>query len=324
MLMIIGHHIYRHGKFDFPISIITVNKLWTQFLVIGGNLGNNIFVFISGYFLVKSCGVKWHKLFNLWLKTFFWAVLIYGLFIFFGMEHPTIKTAVRVMMPITHPANWFISTYFVMYLIHPYVNILLRSFTRGEYRKFLASVFIYWSIIPMFTKSNFQGSSLVNFICLYSLAGYIKLWADDFGNRKYVIFGAIFALVNFFLVILVDLAAMKNEYFAIYTEYFLGMLMPFTVLSSLCIFIGFKHFNISSRAVNIAASATLGVYLLHENEFIRENFLWQDIFRIASLKDSSYLIPYSLIAVLIVYIFCTVIELTRSRVFKALSRGRLS
>lgn len=324
MLMIIGHHIYRHGKFDFPVNVITANKLWTQFLLLGGNIGNNIFVLISGYFLVKSSGVKWHKLFNLWIRAFFWAVSIYWLFVYFGMESPAVKTALRVMLPITKPANWFIAVYFVMYLVHPYVNILLRSFTRDEYRKFLASVFIYWSIIPMLTKSNFQANNLIDFICIYSLAGYVRLWADNFGSRKYIFYGALFTLVNFLLVILVDLATMKNVSFEIYTEYFLKMMRPFTILSSFCIFIGFKHIKINSRVINLAASATFGVYLLHENEFIRENFLWQDIFHIAQLRDSPYLIPYSIAAIVIVHIVCTIIELLRSKIFSTLSRGRLS
>lgn len=324
MLMIIGHHIYRHGKFDFPVDVITVNKLWLQFLLIGGNLGNNIFVLISGYFLVKSSGVKYRKLFNLWVRAFFYAVLIYWLFVFSGLEIFSPLTALRVMLPITKPRNWFVSTYFVMYLVHPYVNILLHSFTRDEYRKFLASVFIYWSVIPIMTNSNFQGSLLTDFICIYSLAGYIRLWADDFGSRKYIIFGALFALVNFLLVVLVDLAALQNAFFARYTEYFLGMMRPFTVLSALCMLIGFKSLKIKSKAVNVIATATLGVYLLHENEFIRENFLWQDIFHIAQLRDNPYLIPYSLVALVVVYIACTVIELARSKAFRILSGGRLS
>ena len=324
MLMIIGHHIYRHGEFDFPVNIITINKLWTQFLLIGGNLGNNIFVLISGYFLVKSYGVKWLKLFNLWIRAFFWAVSIYLLFVFFGIEIPSIRTLLRVMCPITKPINWFIATYFVMYLVHPYVNIFLRSLTRGEYKKFIASVFIYWSIIPMITKSNFQANALINFICIYSLAGYVRLWADDFGSRKYIFFGALFALANFFLVILVDIVAMKYNHFTVYTEYFLGMMRPFTVLSSLCMFIGFKHFKISSRAINLIASATLGVYLTHENEFVRKSFLWQDIFHMAQLKDSPYLIPYTLVAIVIVYIVCTLIELLRSKIFSTFSRAKLS
>ena len=324
MIMIVGHHIYRHGKFDFPVNVITVNKLWTQFLLIGGGLGNCIFVFISGYFLVKSSGVKYRKLFNLWVRAFFYAVLIYWLFVLYGLEAFSPITALRVMLPVTRPRNWFIATYFVMYLVHPYVNILLRSFTRDEYRKFLVSVFIFWCAVPVLTNSNFQGNALTEFICIYSLAGYVRLWADDFGSRKYIIFGAMFALANFLLVVLVDLAALHNAFFERYTEYFLGMMRPFTVLASMCLFLGFKHLNISSRAVNIVASATLGVYLLHENEFIRENFLWQDIFHMAQLRNSPYLIPYSLFALVIVYIACTVIELLRSKIFRTLTHGYLS
>ena len=331
MMMIIGHHIYRHGNFDFPADVLSVNKLWVQFLLSTANIGNNIFVIISGYFLIKSSGVKWLKAFGLWVRAFFYAVSIYFLFVWAGMAEFDMKTALRVMCPVTRPANWFIATYFVMYLIHPYVNAMLHSFSREDYRKYLVSVFIFWSIIPMLTNSDFQGNPLISFICLYSLGGYIRLWADSFGDRKYIMYGALSALGNFFLMAVLEFAAMRIEplrNFAaghpLFVEYLFDMMRPLPVLSALFLFIGFKRVRINSRAINIAASATLGVYLIHENEFVRENFLWQDIFRMSSFTDSPYLIPYSLAAIIIVYISCTLIDLLRSKIFRALSRGRLS
>ena len=98
----------------------------------------------------------------------------------------------------------------------------------------------------------------------------------------------------------------------------------FIVLSSICLFIAFKNLKVKYiRAVNIIASATFGVYLIHDNNFVRP-FLWHTVFKNASFQESPYLIPYSIAVILTVYISCTVIELIRAKLFKLLSGGRLS
>ena len=63
--------------------------------------------------------------------------------------------------------------------------------------------------------------------------------------------------------------------------------------------------------------------MIHDHDYVRK-FLWLNAFRNTSYQDSSYLIPYSIAVILLVYVTCTVIKLARQRDFKTLSRGRLS
>ncbi len=322
--MIIAHHFAVHGGFSFPINSITINRLWYQFIIMGGSLGNSIFVLISGYFLIKSPVINFRRMFNLWLRIFIYSVIIFCAFIFSGLEAFSLKTALKVIMPITKSQWWFASTYFVMYLVHPYINILLNGFTQDDYKKFLIAIFIYWSIIPTLTKSDFQSNALVNFICLYSLAGYFRLWASDFGNKKFILYGITCILVNYVSAILLDVIGLKIQLAARGSIYFFGMMRPFTILGTLCLLLGFRSLEIPhSKIINLLASATFGVYLIHDNNFVRP-FLWHKVFMNASFQNSPYLIPYSIGVVLLVYVMCTLIELARSRIFKALSRGYLS
>ena len=324
MLMIAAHHFAVHGRFRFPLETITLNRLYQQFMLMGGSLGNDIFVIISGYFLVKSSALNFRRLFNLWLRLFFYSVTIYCMFLFSGLITFDLKTAVKVLMPLTRTQWWFASTYFVMYLIHPYINKLLNSFSREDYKKFLTAILIYWCIIPTLTKSSFQSSQLINFICLYSLAGYVRLWADDFGDKKFIWLGFSFIILNFLSVIVFDIIGLKFTFLGQKALYLCEMMRPFTILAVLCLLIGFKHIDIKhNRIINIIASATFGVYLIHDNNFVRP-FLWVNLFRNASFQDSPYLIPYSIAVIFIVYISCTTIELIRSKIFRILSEGKLS
>ena len=321
MLMIVIHHFSSRGGFHFPSEIISLNRLYQQFIFMGGSLGNDIFVIISGYFLVKSSALNFHRLINLWLRLFFYSVVIYLVFLFSGMITFDTKTAIEVLMPVISKQWWFARTYFVLYLIHPYLNILIHSFSRDNYKKFLAVIFPAVIFIDVFLKDL----SIINFICLYSLAGYIRLWADDFGNKKFIWFGILFILLNFLSVIILDILGLTFPFLGQQATYLCeGMMKPFTILAALYIFIGFKHLNIKhNRIINLIASATLGVYLIHAYKLV-DSFLWFDLFRNASFQDSPYLIPYSIAVTLIVYISCTIIELIRSKVFRMLSGSKLS
>ena len=309
MLMIVAHHFACHGGFSFSVDSVSLNRFWHVFIFMGGALGNDIFVMLSGYFLINSKGLNFRRLFNLWTRMFFYSVIIYCMFLLSGLEVFSLKTAVKVLLPVTKNQWWFASTYFVMYLIHPYVNRLLHSFTHEEYKKFLLSVMLYWCIIPALTNSDFGANQTINFMCLYSLAGYVRFYPDDF-KRKYIFYGLMFT--GIFAVIV------KKP------MYLIGMMKPFTLLASLWLLISFSNLNIPhSKVINMIASATFGVYLIHDNNFVRP-FIWKQLFRVASFQESQYLIPYSLAVVLIVYISCTVLESIRSKIFRTLTRGYLS
>ena len=48
MVIIVMHHFAIHGGFAFSSETISINRLWVQFITMGGRLGVNIFVLISG------------------------------------------------------------------------------------------------------------------------------------------------------------------------------------------------------------------------------------------------------------------------------------
>ena len=65
-----------------------------------------------------------------------------------------------------------------------------------------------------------------------------------------------------------------------------------------------------SKLINTLGGATFGVYLIHDNYFVRQ-FLWKELFCNNSFASSDNLIIYSIGTVCIVYIVCTAIELLR-------------
>jgi surface polysaccharide O-acyltransferase-like enzyme len=179
MIMIVAHHFSVHGGFDFALDSVTVPRLWIQFIQMGGKIGVDIFVLISGYFLVTSSKIKIFKILKLWLQLFFYSVLLYLVFILTGQEDFSIRTFINTCLPVLNSNWWFASTYFVLYLISPFINIFLKAMDKKQYQRFLCLLLVIWCFIPTFTRCDFQSNYLLWFIFLYSIAAYIRLWTDQ-------------------------------------------------------------------------------------------------------------------------------------------------
>ena len=67
-----------------------------------------------------------------------------------------------------------------------------------------------------------------------------------------------------------------------------------------------------SDFVNEIAGCTFGVYLIHENNYVRP-WLWQTVFRNAEWAESVWLPAHMIVAVLITFVVCTAIEFVRRK-----------
>lgn len=91
--------------------------------------------------------------------------------------------------------------------------------------------------------------------------------------------------------------------------------LPILIIS-LLLLKGFLQINIKpNRVINIISSATFGVYLIHDNGYVRP-FIWKTVFKNAAYSESKYLIPYSIFVIAIVFVICTIIELLRIYIFE--------
>lgn len=321
MIMIVSCHFATHGGYLFDASTLSIPRFWWNFIEMGGNFGVDVFVLISGYFLVKSNG----RVFNLkrvlkfWGQVIFYSISIYIVFGLLGIsEWGGITSLIKACFPFTFRSWWFASTYFVLYIIHPFLNMLLQKLDKFTYQKLLIMVLILWCVIPTFTLSSFESNDLLWFITLYCVSGYIRLFGlnEKYERKHYLIFWLIVSLLRYLSCVVLILIGTRLPFAASHTLFFYGQKSILTFLSALALFMYFEKTNIGySKVINSIASATFGVYLIHDSKIIR-SFLWLDIFRNAQYQESIMIIPYSIIVVSLVYVVCTIIELIRQKVFE--------
>lgn len=313
MLLIIAHHIGVHSGFDLEAEIPTFNRLWIQFIQMGGKIGVNVFVLISGYFLVTAQSLKLHKVIKLWLQLITYALLLFGLFVALGRTQFSTEALLNCFRPITKGTWWFASTYFVLFLLSPYINMGLNVMSKGTYRGFLLLLFMCWCIIPTFTTSSFQSNSLLWFVFLYTLAGYIRLHVDLKAIKpgRCFITTALLVALTWILATHLDRVGVEDVFNARSGEYFYHMQNLPILLISTMLFLSFLAWDIGHIPfVNLVSSATFAVYLLHDYGPMRK-LLWKVLFENTRYAHRKLLIPYTGFQILEVFGACVMIELLR-------------
>ena len=315
MVMIVFHHFAVHGGFTWTSSSNLLTQLWYLFIIMGGKVGVNVFVFITGYYLIKSKDDFFRpiKILKFWGQVFFYSAVIFAIFLLCGSTSFGISELIKNLLPITYGKWWFASTYFVLYLFHPFINKLLCNLEKGLYQKLLILLVVCWSILPTFTKSSFESNSLLWFVTLYAISGYIRLYGlnPKFGTKFYLALFIISSGLTYLSSVVLTLLADKWSIFEGSATYFYGQEKITTLTVSLSLFLLFATLNMGyHKWINVIASATFGVYLIHDNTLVRK-FLWLELFQNANYQESPLLIPYSIGVSLLVYAVCTLIDWLR-------------
>ena len=315
MLMITFHHFSVHGGFLFSETDISLTKFWVNFISMGGKIGVDLFVLISGYFLIleKENFFNIKKILKLWGQIAFYSITITLIFSVFRNEPIGVKSFIKTLFPISFSGWWFASTYFVLYLIHPFLNRLLLGFDKATFQKYLVLLITCWCIIPTFTTLSYQGNALIWFVCLYSVSAYIRLFDlnPKLKRKHFLVLWIVFSALTYLSSVVFCFLGTKWSVFSSHATYFFGQDKLSVLLISLCLFMVFEKTELPyNKWINLIASATFGVYLIHDSNLVRP-FLWIELFKNASYQNTPLLIPYSIFVVVLVYAVCTIIDLGR-------------
>ena len=317
MIMIMFHHFAYHGNFEWNFNEVTLPHLWYDFILMGGKVGVDIFVLISGYFLIENTEKLFQpkKLLKFWGQVVFYSIMTYLLSVMLRLNAFEIKQLIKVCLPITYPGWWFASTYFMLYLIHPFLNKLLHGLSKTEYQYLILMMVLCWAIIPTATTQLFESNSLLWFVTLYGIAGYVNLYG---GNQKlqskhyFSLYFMVLIITYTVSTTFLFLGTKKEEWSTHAIDFFEIERLPI-LLMAITLFMGFVTLKMNyHKWINMIASATFGVYLIHDSSYIRY-YLWTNIFKINQYQDSTFLILYSILVVFILYVSCTMIDLIRKK-----------
>lgn len=276
----------------------------------------NCYVMLSGYYLVTST-FRLQKLAALWMETVFYAFILKLLLMLTGQTAFSTVSLVSCFFPILTGRYWFITIYVGLYLVSPFLNLLVRAMNRKQHTLLNLCLFVLFSLCisihPRIAGMNSGGGwGLAWFVVLYLAAAWFRLYYT--ANHRPVVYFTFFLLIPFLMaaVQLCARAAGIELVQTIVSNWFRYDAAP-VYLMTLCLFAGFLNIQITgrrlTRCICSVALLTLGVYLIHAHANVSP-WLWQ----ITALPEKMNAAWFPLIqfgVVVIVFFMCIVIDFLR-------------
>lgn len=319
MVMVVALHVTGHGMGEVAFE----NKMYFPALLINslGYCAVDTFLFISAYYLSEQ-EFRWKRILKIWFQTAFYALVIVLLCMVSGVVAVVPMDIIKAILPVAFREYGFVTAYIGMCLMAPVLNMLLQKLTQNEHRILLAVLFMLLSIYPMFTmwqiiffqEGNCFGIALV----IYCLASYMKKYGKDRSAKTYFkwYFGACAFqfLVGIVLGIGTHVVLGRNLGEGILMHYN----SPTVLLATWGISMGFIGMKkqiknpVMQKGILLIASATFGVFLIHEHPVIRD-FLWENWRGIVG--DSINVITVT-VSIIVIFMACTILDLLRQLLFK--------
>lgn len=337
MVMIIAHHFCVHTAMTFDPNVISFNRIWYDFLYTGGKIGVNIFILITGYFSFRNVTLKLGKLFQFYLQVFTYSLVIFLVFAIAklpvgdsGNYVFTWRSLIDNLLPVTVSGWWFVSGYFVILLISPFLNYFINAISRTGLKIVLIVIGILFVVVPTFYidtnffTANWDRNPILWFIFLYLLGSYYGKYGFRHNLKASHLFLIFFGIciLTYGTVIIFDYVGMSNPWYIEnnMNKYFFEMQTIPMLIASVCLFEGFLKLDIGShKSINFISSLTFGIYLFHDNKLLRE-LLWKTFVRdtvfaqwlnAPNVESSPYFVPVSIACIAGVFIAGGIIEFIR-------------
>lgn len=334
MLMIIAlHYFYRTG-----IADVAPFGSWSYcFLLLFESLSFvsvNCYALISGYFMAERKG-RPEKLVNLWFQVIFTSVACtaFTLLPQINAEDVSASTLLRTVFPVTGRHYWYITAYFVFYLLQPFLFWILQNINKKQHKILCLSLVAIYSLIKTIAffddySQSEGGYSAVWLIVLFFVAAYIKKY--DCFNKKpshYFFLYLLLSLISFAGTVLHTFVSKKFLNGSGGGTIFLDYNSIFVFLASVFLFLCFKNLNIkkgfSKKIIGFFAPRTLGVYLIH-NHLILSGWLWKNVFCGVKYVNSYKLVIHYFLSIVIMFIACALLDYLRHLLFKVLHINKLA
>ena len=314
MLLVITLHIFCHGGVLDNATGLSNNIVWVFEII--AYCAVNCYAMISGFvqYSEKEKPYQYSKYATLWLQVVFYSFGITLLTYFIDNSSISIKFLVKSLLPVTTKQYWYFSAYTGLFFIVPWLNRFIRNLSEAQMTRFILIVFLvfscYGNLIDPFSMN--YGYSFVWLVIMYLFGAWLKKCQIPQKVRsRYAALTLVLCLILTWVV---------KMFSPLLNSLFVSYISPTIVLVSLCYIILFSKLNINNtikRVTKFLSPAAFGVYLIHEQNIMREKFVLNKFVWICELKN--WLIPLAVIvSSLSIFVVCITIERIRLSIFKLL------
>lgn len=254
IIMIIVMHVY--GQYHtVDDSIVYHSSIFFNAIC---NTGVSIFVLISGYYGININLGKWLSLYN--VTTFYGIIFLITCII---RPHYVVDATLvaKCIFPVFCNKYWFITSYLLLMALSKYIERMLNTLNRKEYKILIVLLAIFMIFSPTFLGVeifNDSGKGFMNMLTMYVIGRYIA----KFGFPRFIS-----NYSKFLVPLLTFIVWAGNEMIDKYTGnrwYFCRDNNFLIVILAICIFYLFisaiyRH----NETINKLAKYVFPIYLIH-------------------------------------------------------------
>jgi surface polysaccharide O-acyltransferase-like enzyme len=292
----------------------------------------NIFMLISGYFLIRA-KFRISRLVELVLQIVFYtagAAVVCAAFGILSTEEVGVYWYLNYFLPVHMEVYWFMSAYILIYRISPLLSAGIQNISQKQLGTVILLLLTYEcffkSFLPFRTYTDTKGYSFLWCLTVFLIGAYFRTYG----------FPKPLKVSTSWLLYFLSAAAIFLESYALhYANNVMGRLKEisgfsleynnvFVLLAAIGIFAAFAQMKPitggAAKVICFLSPMTLGVYLSHENMTIRYRWVkWAGLSE--SGCDPWYLFLGRLIlAILAVYVAGTAIDYLRRLLFSGVAK----
>lgn len=308
-----------------PYFIMSI--LYTAFLAM-----TNVFVIVSSYLLinkykVKAGGIRFGKVIEICCVTSAYATAIYLILVASGAISFGLFDFFKSLFSVFVNQYWFIGAYLFLYIMSPLLFKALNALSEKEVRIVCITSLVFFSLFPTlfifespleFYDSQ-HGKSIVWMIVLFVLTFYIDKFGMEFIRKikkSQVVIGL---SLSVFLLVLSRIVLRYISFLIHLGGDGEGRL--FFDESVFIVVISFAFFVLTIKTkpkmkkgkidaiTSLLAGTTLGIYLIHNNPYLR-TLMWEK-FKLLIFKYSGMEVLMVIAIVIAIFIVCFLVEYIR-------------
>lgn len=335
MLMVITLHYLSHTKMLLtPGGEGGGKQILGMFLESFCIVAVNVYVLISGYFLVEA-GFKVKRVLILICQVLFYAVLIPLIMMGTGIlpgEGGDLYRFLQYVFPLETEHYWFAASYVFLYLFTPLLNTAVKTMSRKQLQITIGGLLLLFcgikSVVPVRFVMDRAGYDFGWFLCVYLVAAYIRLygWKPIDSRKKawrlYIGCG----LLTFAIGMGAYFINRGTGLLGYYTEVPYHYNYILCLLGAVGLFGAFRFVKIPegffARLIGKLSPLTFGVYLFHEHIDIRDEWTgWMEDFigPVAETGVAGFILHWA-VSVLAIFIAGCFIDGIRLNIFRFAGR----
>jgi len=294
MFMVVILHCLGHGGVLNSTAKLSVNNNLSWLLEIACYCAVDCYALITGYVCAKSKH-KLARIVELWLEVLFYTVLVTIGFKIFSSDTVGLKDLIKAFLPVMSKQYWYFSSYFCLFFFIPVLNLIVTKSTKRQNQFLILTITIIFCVVGLLASylggdvfSIYGGYSFLWLAVLYIIGAYIKIYGFFTSkiNKDYFLLSYLICVLLVWLSkIVISLVTLRIFGSIKGSELLIAYNSPLILLAAISLLLYCSQLKIK-RGVKILteiSSVSFGVYLISEQNFIKENFIVNKFIKYTSL-----------------------------------------